>query len=149
MFHAEYLVALVILSIVYSLQKVALGILGNWRLRTAAEVHTKLLEKFGAGQELLAYLDTEAGKRLLQSAPVEEVKSPYKRILQAVQTGVISTLLGVACLILRGAVSEAAQEFLVFGVLALSVGVAFLLSAAVTYFLSKSFGLLENSTPAR
>lgn len=43
-----------------------------------AEVQTKLLEKVGSSQELLAYAQTETGKELLESLKVERV-SPSRK----------------------------------------------------------------------
>jgi hypothetical protein len=38
-----------------------------------AEMQTKLLEKLGSGQELLAYAQTETGRELLESLKVERI----------------------------------------------------------------------------
>ena len=110
-----------------------------------AGLQTKLLEKFGSGQELLAYVQSDAGKRFLQSLTMEQ-RTPYGRILGAAQVSVILVLLSFALLFLRGRVSGAEEPLLVFGVITLSLGVGFGLSAAVSYYLSKSFGLLTEST---
>ncbi len=121
------------------------------RYKTAklqAGVQTKLLEKFGSGQELLAYVQSDAGKRFLESLAMEQ-RTPYGRILGAVQAGVILVLLGIALLFLRGRVSGAEEGFLVSGTITLSLGVGFGLSAALSYFLSKSFGLLSETTAHR
>ncbi len=114
--------------------------------RYQAEVHSKLLEKFGGSEELLAYLESDAGKRFLESASIEQGKTnPFGRILGAVQAGVILTLTGVALLFLRSRVPEAAEGFLIFGTLAVAIGVGFVLSAGASYALSKSFGLLQGA----
>ncbi len=121
------------------------------RYKTAklqAGVQTKLLEKFGSGQELLAYVQSDVGKRFLESLAMEQ-RTPYGRILGAVQAGVILVLLGIALLFLRGRVSGAEEGFLVSGTITLSLGVGFGLSAALSYFLSKSFGLLSETTAYR
>jgi hypothetical protein len=113
-----------------------------------AEVHSKLLEKFGRSDELLAYLDSDAGKRFLESASIEQPKTnPLARILGAIQAGLILTLVGVALLFLRtGRYSpETGEGFLVLGALAVAIGVGFLLSAGASYALSKSFGLLQGA----
>lgn len=107
-----------------------------------AEVQTKLLEKVGSGQELLAYAQTEAGKELLQSLKVERV-SPHGRIIGALQTGIILLLFGAALLLLRNHVSSGGEGFVVSGTLICALGVGFALSAATSYYLSKSFGLLN------
>jgi hypothetical protein len=121
------------------------------RYKTAklqAEVQTKLLEKFGSSQELLAYVQSDAGKRFLESLVMEQ-RTPYARILGAVQAGVILIFLAFAFLFLRGRVSGAEEGFLVFGTITLSLGAGFGLSAALSYFLSKSFGLLSETSGHR
>ena len=113
-----------------------------------ADLQTKLLEKFGSGQELLAYVQSDAGKRFLESLTMEQ-KTPYGRILGAAQASVILVLLALAFLFLRGRVSGADEGFLVFGTIILSLGVGFGLSAVLSYFLSKSFGLLRETMEHR
>lgn len=117
--------------------------------KVQAEVQAKLLEKVGSGQELLAYAQTDTGMQLLESLKVERV-APHGRIIGALQTGIIFLMLGVALLILRYEVSVADQEgFVVLGTLSSSLGVGFALSAAASYYLSKSFGLLNGSASRR
>src|SRR5690348_3363901 len=97
------------------------------RYKTAklqAEMQTKLLEKFGSGQELLAYVQSDAGKRFLESLAMEQ-RTPYGRILGAAQCGIILVLLGLALLFLRGRVTGAEEGFLVSGTITLSLGVGF------------------------
>lgn len=113
-----------------------------------AGLKTKLLEKFGSGQELLAYVQSDAGKRFLESLAMEQ-KTPYGRILGAAQVSVILVLVSFAFLFLRGRVSGAEEGFLVFGTIALCLGIGFGLSAALSYYMSKSFGLLSESTEHR
>src|SRR5439155_14929474 len=65
-----------------------------------AGLQTKLLEKFGSGQELLAYVQSDAGKRFLESLTMEQ-RTPYRRILGAAQASVVLILLAFALLFLR------------------------------------------------
>lgn len=121
------------------------------RYKTAklrAGLQTKLLEKFGSGQELLAYVQSDGGKRFLESLTMEQ-RTPYGRILGAAQASVVLILLALALLFLRGRVSGGEDAFLVFGAILLSLGVGFGLSAALSYYLSKSFGLLTETTADR
>ena len=111
-------------------------------------MQTKLLEKFGSGQELLAYVQSDAGKRFLESLAMEQ-RTPYGRILGAAQGAVILVLLGLALLFLRGRVSGAEEGFLVSGTIVLSLGIGFGLAAALSYFLAKSFGLLNETIAHR
>jgi hypothetical protein len=109
-----------------------------------AGVQTKLLEKVGSGQELLAYAQTEAGKELLESLKVERV-SPHGRIIGALQTGIVLLFFGAALLLLHNHVSDGAEGFVVSGTLVCALGIGFALSAVASYCLSKSFGLLNGA----
>jgi len=121
--------------------------------KVQAEVHSKLLEKFGNSQELLSYMGTEPGKRFLESQPFQleaegarPTPYPFGRILFSMQLGMVVLLVGVGLLFLRGHVTESAEVCLVLGTLASTVGIGFLLSAVASYGLSQHFGLLEGVT---
>jgi hypothetical protein len=110
-----------------------------------AGVQSKLLDKLSSGQELLAYAQSETGKELLESLKVERV-SPYGRIIGALQTGIVLLLFGAALLLLHSRGSVPGEDFVVFGTLICALGLGFALSAAASYYLSKSFGLLNSAT---
>jgi len=110
--------------------------------RLQAELHTRMLEKFSSSQDLLAYAQTDAGKRFLESLAIEDV-TPYRRIIGALQAGIILVLAGVALLFLRGRIVDAEQPLLIFGTMSLALGFGFAISSAAAYYLSKSFGLLD------
>ena len=124
--------------------------------KVQSEVHSKLLEKFGNSQELLAYMETEAGKRFLESQPLQlEAQGtrpspyPFGRILLSMQLGMVALLVGIGLLYLRSHVTEGAEGCLILGTLASTVGIGFLLSAAASYALSQHLGLLEGVTSKR
>ena len=110
-----------------------------------AEVQSKLIEKLGSGQELLAYGQTESGRKLLESVRVESTSSVHTRIIGALQTAIVMASLGIALLLLRGRVPEAEPGLLVFGTIFTMLGSGFAVSSAASYYLSKSFGLLNGS----
>ena len=121
--------------------------------KVQSEVHSKLLEKFGTSQELLAYMETEAGKRFLESQPFQlETQGTRANSLPLRTDPIVNTvgsggaLVGVGLLYLRGHLTEGAEGCLVFGTLASTVGIGFLLSAAASYGLSRHLGLLEGVT---
>ena len=111
------------------------------------EMHKRLLEKFSSGDLFLAFLQSEAGKKFLNSLTAEQT-TPYGRILSATSTGAVLIFLGAAILVLRGRVSEGQETFLVFGTVIIGIAIGFLASALTSYLLSKSWGLL-NSRDAR
>ena len=108
-------------------------------------VQIKLLEKVDSSQALLAYAETESGRRFLESLRVEqeEPAMPYRRILSGAQSGVVLSAFGIGMLLLRSTGVAPEREFTIFGGLALDLGIGFVLAAAASYVLSRSFGLLQ------
>lgn len=131
-----------------------------WMLRTFLEnrrwsrtfkvhedLHSKLVDKFGTGPELISYMESDAGRRLLEwTPPALEGRMPFAagRIMLSLQAGLIMGLAGAGLLEIRGYVAEAAEPLLVFGTLALTIGIGFCLSAILSYGISKHLGLLGN-----
>jgi hypothetical protein len=114
------------------------------------EVHNKLMDRFTANEDLLAYMQTPAGRRFLESAPlsvdapIRPVGAPLGRILWSVQVGVVLAAGAVGLLFVSNRViDEVAQVFFAIGVLALAVGAGFVVSAAASFLLSRRLGLLE------
>jgi hypothetical protein len=62
----------------------------NKRRRCSA-VHSKLLDRFTANEDLLAYMQTQAGRNFLESAPIrlpdepQSMSAPVSRILLSVR----------------------------------------------------------------
>ena len=66
--------------------------------RAVADLHSKLLDKCAASQDLIAYLESSSGRQFLESAGAA-VSQPWSRILGAMQAGFVLSLVGVAELI--------------------------------------------------
>jgi hypothetical protein len=112
--------------------------------RIQAEVHSKLIEKVGSSQELLAFLDSESGKKLVASIGIEQPnRNPYNRILASVQAGAILVCVGIALLVIGINFHDVAEGFKILGGLGLALGIGFLISAGLSYRLSKAFGLFD------
>ena len=113
------------------------------------DVHGKLIDRFGTSQELLSYMGTESGKRFLEAAPIpvdfersQPVPSPVARVLTPLQIGIVLTLVGSGFLYLRHTLTQGTVPMLVFGTLALTVGIGFIISAGVTWALAQHLGLM-------
>lgn len=118
--------------------------------RKQAELQAIVLHKLESSQSLIAYSQTEGGREFLDSLTVErEQRTPYGRILNSVQAGIILTCFGVAMLFLRSKLQFSDEGFTVFGTLAVGLGVGFGISGAASYVLSRSFGLLETGAGRR
>jgi hypothetical protein len=120
-----------------------------------SEVHGKLIDKFGSSQELAAYMETEAGKRFLEAAPIpvgfepqQPIPNAVARVIIPLQIGIVLVLLGVGCLLLRYAGPGMRTPMLVFGTLSLMPGLGFIISAGITWVLAARLGLMPESPKA-
>jgi hypothetical protein len=120
-----------------------------------AEVHNKLLDRFTSNEDMLAYIQTPAARRFLESAPLpidgaRPVGAPVNRILWSVQAGIVlaSGALGLLFISTR-VIDEVAQPIFGVGVLALTVGIGFVVSAAGAFLLSRRLGLFDPGAPPR
>ena len=115
--------------------------------RVQSEVHSKLIDKVGSSQEFLTFLETDSGKKLVASIGIEQPsRNPYNRILASVQAGVILVCVSIALLIIGINFPDVAEGFKILGGLGLALGIGFLISAGLSYRLSKSFGLFDRES---
>jgi len=121
------------------------------------ETTAKLLDRFGSSEELVAYLQSPAGKSLLESVtdPVvstpRTLSAPLSRIFWSVQAGLVAGVAGVGTHIVSLRVPpDMAAPLSAIGVLMFSIGVGFILSAIASFILSRRLGLWmpPNSAPA-
>ena len=114
------------------------------------DVHNKLLDRFTANEDLLAYIQTPAGRRFLESAPIpldspRAIGAPLGRILWSAQAGAVFTVLGIGLyLVSRNSLEEVAAPLGAFGVVIIALGIGFIASAFLAYVLTRRFGLLND-----
>ncbi|HNY39517.1 MAG TPA: hypothetical protein PKJ41_03950 [Bryobacteraceae bacterium] len=141
---------------------IAIGLL-TWLIRTLidyrrwsrlskvqAEVHTKLLDRFSSNEELMAYIQSPAGAKFLESSPIKldpgprSLGAPLGRILWSLQGGVVLVSAGIGLWFISARVGpEAAQAIQSFGVLALALGMGFVVSAIISYGVARKLGLID------
>lgn len=117
--------------------------------KVQADVHNKVLDRFANNDELLTYVQTPAGRRFLESAPITLdpagpiVAAPLRRILWAVEAGFVLVAGGIGVQYVAGrAPAEVAPMLFAIGVLGVALGIGFILAAAVSFLISKRLGLL-------
>lgn len=127
----------------------------DWRrwtrlARVQADVHTKLLDRFTANEDLLAYIQTPAGRRFLESGPMlteagpQPIGAPVSRILWSAQAGIVLTAAGLGLELASGRVQpEIGEGLVVMGIVAIALGLGFVISAAVAWAISRRLGLFE------
>jgi hypothetical protein len=119
--------------------------------RTQTEVHTKLLDRLGTNEELMAYIQSPSGRRFLESAPISleqelprATSAPLSRILWTMQAGVVLGALGLGFWLVQTRTTlEVSEGFWIIGVLIAALGFGFLASAIVAYVISSRLGLMN------
>ncbi len=126
----------------------------NRVFRLQTEVHGKLIDRFGSSQEVLTYMQTDAGKRFLEAGPIsvemqqgeERWPAVLQRILMPLTAGIVLTLLGAGLLMMRHSVSGGETALLLFGIVALMPGLGCIIAATITWFLAQRLGLMPTAT---
>jgi len=123
--------------------------------KVQTDVHTKLLDRFTSNEELLAYIQSPAGAKFLQSSPItldaspRSVGAPLGRILWSVQGGVVLIAGGIGMQVVSARVTDAASQSLhALGVLGIALGLGFVASAIISFAISHRLGLIEPAAPA-
>jgi hypothetical protein len=124
-------------------------------VKVQTEVHSKLLDRFTGHDDLLAYVQSPAGSKFLQSSPIaldagmRSMGAPLGRILWSVQAGVVLTAAGIGLQFVSREVSDEASQMLhAMGVLGVALGLGFVIAAAVAYLLSQKLGLIATAARA-
>ena len=113
-----------------------------------SEVHGRIIDKCATTQELKGYMETEAGRRFLEAAPIplnaaqEPMPNAVARVLAPLQIGVVMVLLGIGFLLLRNVRVDYHTPMLVLGVVTLMPGIGFILSSGLTWALAGRLGLM-------
>lgn len=124
--------------------------------RTQAEVHNKLLDRFASNEDLLHYIQTDVGRRFLESAPIpldqpatRPVSAPIGRILWSVQAGLVTLAGGIGMRVVAlGVQKDAAEPLTALGTLGIAVGIGLVVSAAASFLLSRRLGLWRDPLSA-
>jgi hypothetical protein len=113
------------------------------RLRLQTDFNAKVIDRLGSIANFSEFASSDVGSRFLNSIVADAPKAqPGERILRATHIGIVLCTSSVGLLALaRYFETEGRDAFTVVGVIALSLGVGFLISSAVTHRLSLALGL--------
>jgi heme/copper-type cytochrome/quinol oxidase subunit 3 len=117
-----------------------------------AEVHTKLMDRMTTNEELLNYIQSPAGRRFLESAPVRadveapNIAAPVGPIIFSMMMGIVLATVGVGFRMAGNYIGDDSQKaFVVVGLIILALGFGFILASVMAYLVSSRLGLF----PAR
>lgn len=122
--------------------------------RVQAEVHQKVLDRLGTNEQLMAYIETPAGRRFLESAPIplegpRPLSAPISRVLWSMQVGVVLVCVSLGLVAASNQLpSEGHLPMWVIGIATLSLGVGFVVSSLVSFLLSRRLGLMTQPQPS-
>ena len=120
-------------------------------LRTSkvqVEMHGKLLDRLTTNEDLLAYAQSPAGSRFLESTPIAldaetRASAPVSRIIWSMQAGIVLMALGGGLFVVQtNSIEEVRQALSVIQAIVGSVGAGLLISAVAAYVVSGRLGIL-------
>jgi hypothetical protein len=118
------------------------------QLRVMSDFHNKLLDRINNGKELAEFMDSPGGTKFIESISTERIH-PAHRVLRAVQIGIVLCAAGIGCRVVGWQSTliarEATEGFVILGILLLSIGIGYLVSAAAAFGLGRSLGVYATS----
>jgi len=110
--------------------------------RYNAEVQTKLIDRFGSGPEMIEFLKSPEGQQFATGISKLPKLAARDRVVSGFTRAIFLTFLGVAFLLLEFTEMEN-PGFLIAGAVLTALGLANLVSAAVSLKMSKRMGLVD------
>ena len=118
------------------------------RDRNRAEDRERLLARFGSGPELLDFINSGAGDKLVRAlAPLG--RHPAERLGGAIAGGMVTLCFGLAFLFLHWIGAMPVSPMIVPGTIMTFIGIGILISVAVSATLLKRSGLLPRNGDGR
>ena len=116
------------------------------RIKVFTDFHTKLMDRMSSPAEFNAFMQSPGGQRFLATLQTER-GGPKAAIMRSIHTGTIMLALSIGLLFLQRLDfwNSEARAFVVFmGVIVLALAVGFLVSAALSWRLGKSLGVMDD-----
>jgi Na+-transporting methylmalonyl-CoA/oxaloacetate decarboxylase gamma subunit len=116
-----------------------------------ADVHSKLMDRMTSNEELLAYIQSPAGRKFLEAAPIQpEADSPAHSapigpIIWSMMAGIVLSTVGAGFRYAGGVIGDEVQRgFSAIGVIVLALGIGFILASVMAYVVSSRLGLFPS-----
>jgi len=139
----EQIMGIIVMPIFFGMIALIFKMYMDWKkVRLKSDLHHKLVEKFGNVSELNNFLQSDTGNHFLKSLTIDGL-APKEKLISAVSRGIITCFLGVAILLLGWAFAEESRYFIGSGITVVVLGIGLLAAAAVSFYLSKKWGIIE------
>jgi hypothetical protein len=113
-----------------------------------AEIHGKIMDRMANNEDLLAYVQSPAGRRFLEATPVRpdvdnpSFSAPVGSIIWSMMAGIVLSVLGggfrYAGYFMK---DEGKDAFVVVGVIILALGMGFIFASLMAFAVSSKLGL--------
>ena len=114
------------------------------------EMFNKLLDKSAASKDMLDYLQTEAGQKLMEAAPADRAPAPHGRIFNSLQAGIVLLAVGIGCLVLTSHGNADVREgATIFSTILIALGLGLIAAGGASLWLSRSLGLMNGRHESR
>ncbi len=118
------------------------------QMKATADFNAGILNRISSLKDFSDFVQTEQGAKFMDSLTAERASSgPRDRVIRTTHVGIIVTMLGLGLLFMARHLQSDDGMF-VAGI-TLSLGLGFLISAGVSYWLAKSLGVLPPDGPGR
>ncbi len=137
--------AMVTLPIFFFMFLLAIKFFFDWKkIRLKSDFHHKLMDKFGNVKDLNEFLQTKTGTGFMQSLTING-QGLKEKLMSTVSTGIIVGFLGIGVIVFGSmtGTSENTIYFFASGIALFVLGIGFLVSALVSYRLSRKWGILK------
>lgn len=114
-------------------------VFSGYQTKQRMSVRRTVIEKFSSAQDFAAFLQSPGGQKFI--ADLSGSENPARTVMAAIERGIILVLLGGGVW-WAGVKIQSMAEVASIGVLLLCVGIGILVSAGISYRLSKSWGLI-------
>ena len=153
-FMVLFIVITITSGIVFLLKTMAEQFRWQRAWRAQAALNTKLVDRFASSDELLAYLQSPAGRALTEMPVLPQARvprgmtAPLGRIFWSMQAGIVLSALGIGAILVSNRFEEIGEVIFAQGAVILAIGIGFVASAAVSFLLSKRLGLVQPPAPS-
>ncbi len=134
--NAETIAQIVILPVFMGVVGWIFKLYWDWKkAREKSSIYNHLMDRFTDIKELNNFLQTESGSNFLKSLTINGGASK-NRFVSDISRGIMVICPGAAILVLGWIFPEDSRHFFSSGVIVLSIGIGFLLSAAFNYMMA-------------
>lgn len=114
-----------------------------WRRREKAKLQNRLMDSFSSTSDLVAFLETTGGRAFMGQLS-EEVGSSAQTVVASVRTGIVLFAGGAGAMTVSARIPEHWMPGFALGTVLMFLGAGFLVSGAVTWWLSRRLGRTDN-----